>query len=412
MTPTGKSPWRNRKLWSLASAETLSWAGLFYIFPALLIKWNEWFLWSIGELSIGFTLALIASAITGIIAGRIIDSGHSQKLMTFSVIIGALLLSLLPMVTMLWQFYLVWLLIGCCLAGCLYDPCFSYITRTFQADAKNSIIMITLIAGFASTISYPLCTLITDLYDWKTTIYLLTVILCFIAGPLFWYGTSIEPAGCHSPVKRSKTSVGKIVKVELSSPVFWGLLMTFAAFSSNQGMIVSQIFPLLESQEISPGMTVLFASCIGPMQVVARLILFVTENFGNKKIPIMAVCLTSLICLSLSSLALAMGGNFLILVVLFVIFQGGPYGLFSIVKPVITAEMLGRVNFGLLSSMVGIGSVSGSALAPGIAGSIADRWNYDTVLITTSSISAVGLMIFLTTVVFQRKNPFKLESVN
>jgi MFS family permease len=409
MTPIGKSPWRNRKLWSLASAETLSWAGLFYIFPALLIKWNEWFLWSIGELSIGFTLALIASAITGTIAGRIIDSGNSQKLMTFSVIIGALLLSLLPMVTMLWQFYLVWLLIGCCLAGCLYDPCFSYITRNFQADAKTSIIMITLIAGFASTISYPLCTLITELYDWKTTIYLLTIMLCFIAGPLFWYGTSIEPARCHISVKRSKTSVGKIVKVELSSPVFWGLLMTFAAFSLHQGMIVSQIFPLLESREISPGMTVLFASCIGPMQVVARLILFVTETFGNKEIPIMAVCLTSLICLSLSSLALAMGGTFLMLLVLFVIFQGGPYGLFSIVKPVITAEMLGRVNFGLLSSMVGIGSVWGSALAPGVAGSIADRWNYDAVLITTSSISAVGLMIFLTTTILQRKNPFKLE---
>jgi len=175
-------------------------------------------------------------------------------------------------------------------------------------------------------------------------------------------------------------------------------------------MVVSQIFPLLESREISPGMTVLFASCIGPMQVVARLILFTTETFGNKDIPILAVCLTSLICLCLSSLVLAVGGTSLILVVLFVIFQGGPYGLFSIVRPVITAEMLGRVNFGLLSSMVGIGSVWGSALAPGIAGSIADRWNYDAVLITTSSIAAVGLIILLTTSTLQRKNPFKLES--
>ena len=109
MTSTGGSPWRNRKLWSLAIAETLSWAGLFYVFPALLLKWHEWFQWGIAELSIGFTLALIASAIIGMIAGRIIDSGNSQKLMTLSVIIGALLLSLLPMVTMLWQFYLVWL---------------------------------------------------------------------------------------------------------------------------------------------------------------------------------------------------------------------------------------------------------------------------------------------------------------
>ncbi|HBF00268.1 MAG TPA: MFS transporter, partial [Dehalococcoidia bacterium] len=130
MTPTGASPWRNKKLWSLAMGETLSWAGLFYVFPVLLLKWKVWFDWGIAELSIGFTLALIASAITGMIAGRIIDRGHSQRLMTFSVIMGALLLSLLPMVTMLWQFYLVWLLIGCCLAGCLYDPCFSYLTRT------------------------------------------------------------------------------------------------------------------------------------------------------------------------------------------------------------------------------------------------------------------------------------------
>jgi len=411
MTPTDKSPWRNRNLWSLAAAETLSWAGLFYVFPALLLKWNEWFQWGIAELSIGFTLSLIASAITGIIAGRIIDSGNSQNLMTFSVIIGALLLSLLPMVTVLWQFYLVWLLIGCCLAGCLYDPCFSYITRTFQADAKPSIIMITLIAGFASTISYPLCTLITDLYNWKTTIYILTVILCFIAAPLFWYGTSIQPAESQSPDKDSKTPVVKIVKPALSSAVFWGLLMTFAAFSSNQGMIVSQIFPLLESRDISPGMTVLFASCIGPMQVIARLILFATETFSNKDIPILAVCLTSLICLCLSSLALAVGGTSLILVVLFVIFQGGPYGLFSIVRPVSTAQMLGRVNFGLLSSMVGVGSVWGSALAPGIAGSIADRWNYDAVLITTSSIATAGLIILMITSTLQRRNPFQLKSM-
>ena len=408
MTPTGASPWRNKKLWSLAMGETLSWAGLFYVFPVLLLKWKVWFDWGIAELSIGFTLALIASAITGMIAGRIIDRGHSQRLMTFSVIMGALLLSLLPMVTMLWQFYLVWLLIGCCLAGCLYDPCFSYLTRSFQADAKNSIIMITLIAGFASTVSYPLCTLITDLYNWKITVYLLTVILCFIAAPLFWYGTSIQPASSQSLDKDSKISVMKTIKPALSSPVFWGLLTIFAAFSSNQGMIISQIFPLLESREISPGTTVLFASCIGPMQVIARLILFATESFGNKDIPIMAVCLTSLVCLCLSSLALVWGGTSLIIIVIFVIFQGGPYGLFSIVRPVITAEMLGRVNFGLLSSMVGIGSVWGAALAPGIAGSIADRWNYDAVLITTSSITAAGLIVLMVTSRLQKSNPFNI----
>jgi MFS family permease len=119
-----------------------------------------------------------------------------------------------------------------------------------------------------------------------------------------------------------------------------------------------------------------------------------------------AVCLTSLIFLCLSSLALVLGGASLIFVVVFVMFQGGPYGLFSIVRPIITADLLGRVNFGLLSSMVGVGTVLGSAFAPGIAGSIADRWNYDTVLLTTSSIAAVGLVSLIVTSTLHRRNPF------
>ena len=399
-------PWRNNKLWSLAVAETLSWACLFYVFPALLLRWKESFGWSISQLSIGFTLALIASAITGIIAGRIIDSGHSRKLMTSSVVIGAFLLSLLPTVTAIWQFYLIWLLIGCTLAGCLYDPCFSYLTRTFQGNAKNGIIMITLIAGFASTISYPMCTLVSELYSWEITIYLLSGILCLISAPLFWYGTSIGVGSVSNSGENAKSSVIGIIKPTLSSPVFWGLLVTFAAMSSNQGMIVSQIFPLLESRNISPTSTVFFASCIGPMQVIARLILFAAESFTNKNIPMMAVCLTSLIFLCLSSLALVLGGASLLIIVVFVMFQGGPYGLFSIVRPIITADLLGRVNFGLLSSMVGIGSVWGSAFAPGVAGSIADRWSYDTVLLTTSSIAATGLVSLIVTWRLQRKNPF------
>lgn len=399
-------PWRNNKLWSLAVAETLSWACLFYVFPALLLRWKESFGWSISQLSIGFTLALIASAITGIIAGRVIDSGHSRKLMTFSVVIGAILLSLLPTVTAIWQFYLIWLLIGCTLAGCLYDPCFSYLTRTFQGNAKNGIIMITLIAGFASTISYPLCTLVSELYGWEITIYLLSGILCLISAPLFWYGTSIRVGTESNSGEKATSSVIGIIKPTLSSPVFWGLMMTFAAMASNQGMIVSQIFPLLESRDISPTSTVFFASCIGPMQVIARLILFATESVANKNIPMMAVCLTSLVFLCLSSLVLVLGGTSLIFVVVFVMFQGGPYGLFSIVRPIITADLLGRANFGLLSSMVGIGSVWGSAFAPGVAGSIADRWSYDTVLLTTSSIAAVGLVSLIVTSALQRRNPF------
>ena len=133
--------WTNHKLWALAIAETVVWAGLYYLFPAALLEWNSSFGWSIEKLSIGFSVALICSAISGIIAGRLIDQDKSRILMPLSTLFGAGLLCLMPQVTHIWHFYLLWGAIGIALAGCLYEPCFSFLTRTYQEHARNPIII-------------------------------------------------------------------------------------------------------------------------------------------------------------------------------------------------------------------------------------------------------------------------------
>ena len=124
--------WTNHKLWALAIAETVVWAGLYYLFPAALLEWNSSFGWSIEKLSIGFSVALICSAISGIIAARLIDQDKSRILMPLSTLFGAGLLCLMPQVTQIWHFYLLWGAIGIALAGCLYEPCFSFLTKTYQ----------------------------------------------------------------------------------------------------------------------------------------------------------------------------------------------------------------------------------------------------------------------------------------
>ena len=99
------SAWRNSKLWSLAFAETLAWAGLYYMFPAFLLRWKAQFGWGLGDLSIGFTVALIVSTITGIGVGRLIDKGWARQLMAGGVLAGGLSILLLPSVNSLWQFF-------------------------------------------------------------------------------------------------------------------------------------------------------------------------------------------------------------------------------------------------------------------------------------------------------------------
>ena len=178
--------WKNPKVWSLAIAETITWAGIFYLFPAMLMRWEAYFGWSRVELTFGFTGALIISAGTGIFAGRLIDRGHGRTLMTVSAFTGGLLIAMLPLLQHLWQFYLIWLLIGFTMAGFLYEPCFAFLTHVYYPKSKRPIIMVTLVAGFAGTLCFPLSSVITNYIHWQAAVWVFSVLVCGLAVPLFW----------------------------------------------------------------------------------------------------------------------------------------------------------------------------------------------------------------------------------
>ena len=65
--------WKDPKIWALAIGQTLSWASLFYIFPALLVRWEGAFDWNRENLTFAFSGALFVASIAGVLAGRIID---------------------------------------------------------------------------------------------------------------------------------------------------------------------------------------------------------------------------------------------------------------------------------------------------------------------------------------------------
>jgi MFS family permease len=154
MKPLTIDPFR-RIVWPLAIAQIFMWAAMYYLFPALLLVWERDLGWSKTELSGAFTLALAVSAVLAPGVGRIIDRGFGSRIFTGSAILGSLLLVLLSMVTQLWQFYAVWIVIGMAMSGGLYEACFAILTKVMGTQAKRAITMVTLIAGFAGTLAFP-----------------------------------------------------------------------------------------------------------------------------------------------------------------------------------------------------------------------------------------------------------------
>ena len=184
--------WLDPKLWAISVAETLAWAGMFYMFPALLLRWQRYFDWSISQLSLGLMLALVISAITGLLSGKLVDKGLGRPLVALSVVFGGLTILGLLLVQSLWQFYFVWGLVGIFMGGCFYDPCFALLIRKYGGNAKGPLVMVTFLAGLSVTLSFPLSSILATQFGWKISVLVFSSLLVLISGPLFWYGFSDE----------------------------------------------------------------------------------------------------------------------------------------------------------------------------------------------------------------------------
>ena len=64
----------------------------------------------------------------------------------------------------------------------------------------------------------------------------------------------------------------------MKKPTFWLIGGTFAFMSLNHGIIISHLLPIFYDRGLDAKTAVLAASCIGPMQVVGRLMMLASEK--------------------------------------------------------------------------------------------------------------------------------------
>jgi MFS family permease len=368
---------------ALALAQTLVWAGGFYVFPALLATWHAELGWSKATLSGAFTAALLVAAAASPLAGRLVDRGHGRALMALSATGVGLGLLLLSRVTTPWAFAVVWALIGLALAGALYDACFSFVTHRFPHDARRVITRITLVAGFAGTVSFPTAAWTASAFGWRGSLVVFALLILAVAVPLVWSvgGESARP----SSTRRRAAAAG--ARRTLARPAFWGLTLAFALMALVQGMIITHLLPLLADRGVAAGAAVLAASCIGPMQVVGRLAMMAVERhvaIAGIALAMLAVVLAGLVALWLAPSAPA-------LVAVFVLLHGAGYGVYSIVRPVLTAEVLGRDGFGVVHGTMATAAILATAAAPSLAAVIQGLGGYDVVIVAAITAILTGL---------------------
>ncbi len=376
----------------LALAQTLIWACTSYSFPALLLWWEEDLGWSRGVLTGAFTLALLVSACASPYAGRLIDRGQGPAMMGLGTICAGIFIGCLSMISELWQFYLLWILIGVAISGCLYEPCFALITRARGIKGRRGIVIITLFAGFASTLSFPTAHYLSSVYGWRIAVQVFCAVAVFIAAPLMFAGArSVEASYKPASEPQEEREIPQVRHSFLKRPEFWLLGLAFAFGALMQQITIHHLLAILEDRNVVRDIAVIAAAFIGPMQVAGRIAMILTE----RRTSTYAISIAVFIAMALSAVMLMLSGSGLVFVAGFAILFGAANGVVSIIRPVLAYEILGKEDFGAKSGMLASLFFVGGAVAPFTGSVIWKAGGYNIVLGFMMMLALIGLCLFV-----------------
>ena len=375
----------------LAAGQTVVWSCLFYVFPALLLRWESALAWSKVQLTGAITLALFLSAFLSPLFGRLIDRGYGPQLLASGALTGSVCAYLLSYVVEIWQFYLLWGVTGCCFAACLYEPCFAILTRAYGKEAKRGIIIVTLTAGFAGTISFPSAHLIADHWDWQTVMRCFALASLFIGVPLLYFGAVLVERDRRQVAKTEKPAVEKNYRVagDIRDATFLRLAIAFALLAVVHGATLHHLLYILKDRGLAVGVAVFIASLIGPMQVLGRVVITVLQKQLSHKL----IVYCAFVFMGSAMLLLFNVHYGLYVAIIFVVVFGSGYGTLSIIRPLIARDLLGEANFGVRSGWLALFYLTGAASSPYLGSLVWVAGGYDALIASLMALAFIGLWL-------------------
>jgi MFS family permease len=372
----------------LAIGQTLTYAGVYYAFPALLPDLQTQTGWSTALLALGPTLGFLVMAVLTPFTGRIVDRGYGGEMLIWGTVLSAFCVAGLGFVHTPAAWLGVWSLLGVAQACCLYETCFAFLTRRLGDGARNAITRVTLVAGFAGTLAFPFGDVLGRELGGQNALVVFGVIILLGAVPVNAYGVRALRKLALAGNNRSLPAIGAL-RNAMKRAEFWALSAMCALIWLNHGILLTYVLLLFEDRGASAGIATIAAASIGPSQVVSRLILLKNSaRIGN-----VAATLWSLGCIVMASVVLMLAGFAPVLVLGAAVLQGAGAGLLSILRPMLVADLLGRHGFGAISGGIAVAPILATAAAPSLGAALLHVGGPVAVYISCFVMAAVGLII-------------------
>lgn len=353
---------------------TFCYSSYAYLFSALLQTWEVELNVSRNKLTFAYSLGLIIHGLLLPYLGKLVDRNYSFIMMWLSPLLLGFSVINLAFVNTYYEFIIAWVLVSATAGGCLYTMIFSVLTINLKKDIKNSIAIITLIAGLASTYTYPTATYLTESFNWRTTVLIFGIVNIVISAPANYFGFKTI---IHQEKNFNSNTNNEKQENIYYNPKFWLLCFPLFVFGFNAGAIITHIIPMMQEKNLSLTMAVLIASLFGPGQIIGR-ILIMTYGRNKSNIGLFVLCFYS----SIIGMIFLYFVNFsFYLAFLFILFNSAAFGSMAILKPLVQNDIFGKMNFGKIHGILAICFMSGSIAGPWIGSLIWSFGGYNLLII-------------------------------
>ncbi len=371
---------------ALGTAQTLAWASSYYLPAMLAVPMARDLGVSTPTIFIAFSLALIVSALMGPISGRAIDRwGGRPVLMATNLVFAAGLAGLAAADNSVGLFA-AWIVIGIGMGSGLYEAAFSSLVRLYGKDSRSAITGITLIAGFASTVGWPLSTLMEAQVGWRGACLGWAVLHLFVGLPLNWSIPKIPREGASiAPADTGNTAPSTAPQPTERPRLAAGLLaFVFAATWFTSTAMAAHLPQLLQVSGATLAVAVGIGALVGPAQVAGRLLEF---GFLRRVHPLLSA--------RLATMAHPIGALFLLtlgapVAALFAVLHGAGNGILTIAKGTLPLVLFGPMGYGARQGMLMVPARICQAIAPALFGFCLERWGAGALWLST----ALGLLAF------------------
>jgi predicted MFS family arabinose efflux permease len=366
----------------LGTAQTLAWASTYYLPAILAVPMARDMGISVAMVFAAFSCALVVSALLGPYAGRSIDRWGGRPVLMATSGVFAFGLAALAMAQGPWSLFAAWVLLGIGMGSGLYEAAFAALVHLHGKNARNSITGITLIAGFASTVGWPLSMWMESQWGWRGACWAWAALHLVVGLPLNAWTPRMAEAeaatmGTAAPVADVAPAHARRATVLLA--------FVFAATWFTSTAMAAHLPRLLQEGGATLATAVAVGALVGPAQVAGRLLEFGLLRHVH---PLLSARLAALMH-PLGAGLLAVAGA--PMAVVFALFHGAGNGILTIAKGTLPLVLFGPAGYGHRQGLLMVPARIAQAASPWLFGLCLDRLGVGALWVS----AGLGLAAFL-----------------